>query len=115
MLVRIAWVFPAIYLPRWLSPVFAAAIPHRHGDTARSRPGRECAESFRSRPHLRFRSFSPIGNHFLDAATSVSHLLRHSDNARLSGAYLPLLIRALGVEDDGLIDNEEARSTLAGQ
>ena len=40
VLVRVAWVFPATYLPRWLSPEIArSAIPPRPGDTASSSPG----------------------------------------------------------------------------
>jgi CPA1 family monovalent cation:H+ antiporter len=111
VLVRIAWVFPATYMPRWLSrkmrthdPVppwqqsvliawagmrgvvslaAAFALPLVLGD---GRP-------FPGRSYILFLTFCVI------LATLV-----------FQGLTLPILIRKLGLEDDGVIDSEERKA-----
>ena len=113
VLVRLAWVFPATYLPRWLSARFrrqnppppwqhtlivgwagmrgvvslaaAFALPIALGN----------GQPFPGRSYILFLTFCVI------LTTLV-----------FQGLTLPLLIRWLGVEDDGIIDREERDARL---
>ena len=113
VLVRLAWVFPATYLPRWLSARFrrrnptpswrhtlivgwagmrgvvslaaALALPIALGN----------GQPFPGRSYILFLTFCVI------LATLV-----------LQGLTLPFLIQWLGVEDDGIIDREERDARL---
>ncbi len=113
VLVRIAWVFPATYLPRWFSRKMRErdpAPPWRHSvliawagmrgvvslaaafalplvlDDGRAFPGRS---------YILFLTFCVI------LTTLV-----------FQGLTLPILIRRLGIEDDGAVDREEREARL---
>ena len=113
VLVRIAWVFPAIYLPRWLSPGFRRrdpAPPWRHSAIvawAGMRGVVSLAAAFALPIVLANRQPFPGRSYilFLTFCVILTTLV-------FQGLTLPLLIRALGVEDDGLIDNEEREARL---
>lgn len=113
VLVRIAWVFPAIYLPRWLSPSFRRrnpAPPWRHSAIvawAGMRGVVSLAAAFALPIVLANRQPFPGRSYilFLTFCVILTTLV-------FQGLTLPLLIRALGVEDDGLIDNEEREARL---
>ena len=85
VLVRIAWVFPATYLPRWLSPNCGRTILFHPGSTSFLLPGPGCVASFVGRrlrsPHCPGQS-AAISRPQLH---SVSDLLRHPNDACLSG------------------------------
>jgi Na+/H+ antiporter len=111
--VRIAWVFPATYLPRWLSPKLRARdpIPPWQQSVLIAWAGMRGVVSlaaafalplvladgrpFPGRPYILFLTFCVI------LTTLV-----------FQGLTLPLLIRKLGVEDDGAVDNEERSARL---
>jgi CPA1 family monovalent cation:H+ antiporter len=113
ILVRIFWVFPATYLPRWLSPKMRArdAIPPWQHSVLIAWTGMRGVVSlaaafalpivlanrqpFPGRSYILFLTFCVI------LATLV-----------FQGLTLPILIRKLGVKDDGLIDNEEREARL---
>jgi CPA1 family monovalent cation:H+ antiporter len=113
VLVRIAWVFPASYLPRWLSSRFRRhnpAPPWRHNlivawagmrgvvslAAALALPiAMMNGQPFPGRSYILFLTFCVI------LTTLV-----------FQGLTLPLLIRKLGVEDDGVIDSEEREARL---
>ena len=113
VLVRIAWVFPATYLPRWLSPKLRARdpVPPWQHSALVAWAGMRGVVSlaaalalplvlaggrpFPGRSYILFLTFCVI------LATLV-----------LQGLTLPFLIRKLGVEDDGVIDREERAARL---
>jgi Na+/H+ antiporter len=111
--VRIAWVFPATYLPRWLSPKLRARdpIPPWQHSVLIAWAGMRGVvslaaafalplvlangQSFPGRSYILFLTFCVI------LTTLV-----------FQGLTLPILIRKLGVEDDGVVDNEERSARL---
>ena len=113
VLVRIAWVFPATYLPRWLSPKLRArdpVPPWQHIALVAWAGMRGVVslaaafalplvlvggQPFPGRSYILFLTFCVI------LTTLV-----------FQGLTLPLLIRKLGIEDDGVIDSEERRARL---
>jgi CPA1 family monovalent cation:H+ antiporter len=113
ILVRIFWVFPATYLPRWLSPKMRARdpIPPWQHSVLIAWAGMRGVVSlaaafalpilinnrlpFPGRSYILFLTFCVI------LATLV-----------FQGLTLPILIRKLGLKDDGLIDNEEREARL---
>ncbi|MEO7724540.1 MAG: cation:proton antiporter, partial [Chthoniobacterales bacterium] len=113
VLVRIAWVFPATYLPRWLSPKLRARDPippWQHSVLvawAGMRGVVSLAAAF-ALPLLladgqRFPGRSYIL--FLTFCVILTTLV-------FQGLTLPILIRKLGIEDDGVIDQEERDARL---
>ena len=113
VLVRIAWVFPAIYLPRWLSPGFRRrnpAPPWRQSVIvawAGMRGVVSLAAAFALPIVLANRQPFPGRSYilFLTFCVILTTLV-------FQGLTLPFLIRALGVKDDGLVDNEEREARL---
>ena len=113
VLVRIAWVFPAIYLPRWLSPSFrrrSPAPPWQHSAIvawAGMRGVVSLAAAFALPIVLANRQPFPGRSYilFLTFCVILTTLV-------FQGLTLPFLIRALGVKDDGLVDNEEREARL---
>jgi CPA1 family monovalent cation:H+ antiporter len=111
--VRIAWVFPAIYLPRWLSPGFRRrnpAPPWRQSVIvawAGMRGVVSLAAAFALPIVLANRQPFPGRSYilFLTFCVILTTLV-------FQGLTLPFLIRALRVEDDGLVDNEEREARL---
>ena len=108
VVVRLLWIYPATYLPRWLIPSLArrdpappARVPVILGwggmrgavslAAALALPTTIDGEPFPGRGLVIFLAFSVI------LVTLIGQ-----------GLTLPALIRALGVEDDGSIDREEA-------
>ncbi len=70
---RFVWVFPATYLPRWLSPSLAQARPVAALDLhIRASPLRAYAAWCRSRPRLRSRSRLRTARRFRTATSSCS-------------------------------------------
>ena len=113
VLVRIAWVFPAIYLPRWLSPSFRRRNP--------APPWRQSAivawAGMRGVVSLAAAFALPIvlaNGHPFPGRSYILFLTFCVILTTLvfQGLTLPLLIRALGVKDDGLVDNEEREARL---
>ena len=113
MLVRIAWVFPATYLPRWLSPKLRArdpVPPWQHSALiawAGMRGVVSLAAAFALPIVLADRQPFPGRSYilFLTFCVILTTLV-------FQGLTLPILIRKLGLKDDGLIDNEERKARL---
>ncbi len=113
VLVRIAWVFPATYLPRWFSHKMRArtpAPPWQHSVLIAWAGMRgvvslaaaftlplvlENGRPFPGRSYILFLAFCVI------LTTLV-----------FQGLTLPLLINQLGIEDDGAVDREERQARL---
>ena len=113
VLVRIAWVFPATYLPRWLSPKMRRrdpAPPWQHSVImawAGMRGVVSLAAAFALPITLPNRQPFPGRNYILILTFCVI-----LTTLVFQGLTLSLLIRKLGVEDDGLIDEEERQARL---
>ena len=113
VLVRIAWVFPAIYLPRWFSPGFRRRNPTPPWQQsvivawAGMRGVVSLAAAFALPIVLANRQPFPGRSYilFLTFCVILTTLV-------FQGLTLPFLIRALGVKDDGLVDNEEREARL---
>ena len=116
ILIRILWVFPAAYLPRLIfkrirRPRSISDVAARH----HCRDGRACAVSFHWRRPWRCRSAwmerrrSPFPGRdlilFLTFIVILATLV-------VQGLSLPLLIRWLGVTDDGSMEKEEREARL---
>ncbi len=107
VLVRLAWVFPATYLPRWLSPRLRArdpVPPWRHSVLV-GWAGMRGVVSLAAALALPF-TF-PVRSYilFLTFCVILTTLI-------LQGLTLPILIRKLRIEDDGLIESEERAARL---
>ena len=113
VLVRIAWVFPATYLPRWLSPKLRARdpVPPWQHSALVAWAGMRGVVSLAAAFAL---PFVLTGNRpfpgrsyilFLTFCVILTTLV-------LQGLTLPVLIRKLGVKDDGVIDSEERAARL---
>lgn len=113
VLVRIAWVFPATYLPRWLSARMRARDPVPPWQQsvlvawAGMRGVVSLAAAFALPLFLRDGRPFPGRSYilFLTFCVILTTLV-------FQGLTLPILIRKLGVEDDGVVDNEERRARL---
>lgn len=113
VLVRIAWVFPATYLPRWISRKMRArdpVPPWQHSVIiawAGMRGVVSLAAAFALPIVLADRQPFPGRNYilFLTFCVILTTLV-------FQGLTLPILIRKLGVEDDGVIDREEREARL---
>jgi Na+/H+ antiporter len=113
VLVRIAWVFPATYLPRWLSRKMREGDPvppWQHSVIiawAGMRGVVSLAAAFALPIVLTDRHPFPGRNYilFLTFCVILTTLV-------FQGLTLPILIRKLGVEDDGAIDDEERHARL---
>jgi CPA1 family monovalent cation:H+ antiporter len=113
VLVRIAWVFPATYLPRWLIPGFRRRNPAPPWQQtvivawAGMRGVVSLAAAFALPIVLANRQPFPGRSYilFLTFCVILTTLV-------FQGLTLPILIRKLGVEDDGVIDNEEREARL---
>ena len=111
--VRIAWVFPATYLPRWLSPKMRArdpVPPWQHSVLiawAGMRGVVSLAAAFALPILLANRQPFPGRSYilFLTFCVILTTLV-------FQGLTLPILIRKLGVKDDGVIDSEEREARL---
>ena len=110
---RIAWVFPATYLPRWLSRKMRErdpVPPWQHTVViawAGMRGVVSLAAAFALPIVLANRQPFPGRSYilFLTFCVILTTLV-------FQGLTLPILIRKLGVKDDGLIDSEERRARL---
>lgn len=113
VLVRIAWVFPATYFPRWLSKKLRArnpAPPWRQSVLvawAGMRGVVSLAAAFALPLVLRDGRSFPGRSYilFLTFCVILTTLV-------FQGLTLPLLIKKLGIEDDGSIDKEEREARL---
>lgn len=113
VLVRIAWVFPATYLPRWLSRKMRErdpVPPWQHSVLiawAGMRGVVSLAAAFALPIVLANRHPFPGRSYilFLTFCVILTTLV-------FQGLTLPILIRKLGVEDDGVIESEERRARL---
>ena len=113
VLVRIAWVFPATYLPRWLSRKMRErdpVPPWQHSVIvawAGMRGVVSLAAAFALPIVLTDGHPFPGRNYilFLTFCVILTTLV-------FQGLTLPILIRKLGVEDDGATDDEERRARL---
>jgi CPA1 family monovalent cation:H+ antiporter len=113
ILVRIFWVFPATYLPRWLSPKMRARDPippWQHSVLiawAGMRGVVSLAAAFALPILINNRQPFPGRSYilFLTFCVILATLV-------FQGLTLPILIRKLGLKDDGLIDNEEREARL---
>ncbi len=111
--VRIAWVFPATYLPRWLSPKLRARDPAPPWQQsvlvawAGMRGVVSLAAAFALPIVLANREPFPGRSYilFLTFCVILTTLV-------FQGLTLPLLIRKLGVKDDGVNDSEERAARL---
>ena len=116
VIVRIAWVFPATYLPRWLSRKMRErdpVPPWQHSVLiawAGMRGVVSLAAAFALPIVLADRHPFPGRSYilFLTFCVILTTLV-------FQGLTLPILIRKLGVEDDGVIDDEERRRAFAGE
>ena len=116
VLVRIAWVFPATYLPRWLSRKMRErdpVPPWQHSVIiawAGMRGVVSLAAAFALPIVLANRQPFPGRSYilFLTFCVILTTLV-------FQGLTLPILIRKLGVKDDGLIDSEEREARLQGE
>ena len=113
VLVRIAWVFPATYLPRWLSPKLRARdpIPPWQHSVLIAWAGMRGVVSLAAAFALPL--LLPNGERF----PGRSYILFLTFCVILTtlvfqGLTLPILIRKLGVKDDGVVDNEERAARL---
>ncbi len=113
VLVRIFWVFPATYLPRWLSPKMRARDPippWQHSVLiawAGMRGVVSLAAAFALPILIANRQPFPGRSYilFLTFCVILATLV-------FQGLTLPILIRKLGLKDDGLIANEERLARL---
>jgi Na+/H+ antiporter len=113
VLVRIAWVFPATYLPRWPSPKMRRSDPAPPWQQsvviawAGMRGVVSLAAAFALPIVLGNRQPFPGRSYilFLTFCVILTTLV-------FQGLTLPILIRKLGVEDDGVVDNEEREARL---
>ncbi len=113
VLVRIAWVFPATYLPRWLSPKMRARDPIPPWQQsvliawAGMRGVVSLAAAFALPLLLGNRQPFPGRSYilFLTFCVILTTLV-------FQGLTLPVLIHKLGVKDDGVIDREEREARL---
>ncbi len=113
VLVRIAWVFPATYLPRWLSPKLRArdpAPPWQHSVLiawAGMRGVISLAAALALPMMLANGERFPGRNYilFLTFCVILTTLV-------FQGLTLPLLIKKLGVRDDGTVEREERAARL---
>lgn len=113
VLVRIAWVFPATYLPRWLSPKMRARDPTPPWQEsvliawAGMRGVVSLAAALALPLLLANRQPFPGRSYilFLTFCVILTTLV-------FQGLTLPILIRKLGIEDDGAIDSEERSARL---
>ncbi len=111
--VRIAWVFPATYLPRWLSPKMRArdpVPPWQHSVLiawAGMRGVVSLAAAFALPLLLANRQPFPGRSYilFLTFCVILTTLV-------FQGLTLPILIRRLGIKDDGATDHEERSARL---
>ncbi len=113
VLVRIAWVFPATYLPRWLSPKLRARdpIPPWQHSVLIAWAGMRGVVSLAAAFALPL--LLPNGERF----PGRSYILFLTFCVILTtlvfqGLTLPVLIRKLKIEDDGSIDREERDARL---
>jgi len=113
VLVRIGWVFPATYLPRWFSTKMRQrdpAPPWQHSVIiawAGMRGVVSLAAAFALPLVLANRQPFPGRSYilFLTFCVILTTLV-------FQGLTLPILIGKLGVEDDGIVDNEEREARL---
>ncbi len=113
VLVRIFWVFPATYLPRWLSPKMRArdpVPPWQHSVIiawAGMRGVVSLAAAFALPILLVNRQPFPGRSYilFLTFCVILTTLV-------FQGLTLPILIRKLGIEDDGVNEKEERDARL---
>ena len=113
VLVRIAWVFPATYLPRWLSPKLRArdpAPPWQHSVLiawAGMRGVISLAAAFALPFVLAGGQAFPGRSYilFLTFCVILTTLV-------FQGLTLPLLIKQLGIQDNGAVDREEREARL---
>jgi monovalent cation/hydrogen antiporter len=111
--VRIAWVFPATYLPRWLSAKMRArdpVPPWQHSVLiawAGMRGVVSLAAAF-ALPILLANGQPFPGRSYILFLTFCVILT----TLVFQGLTLPILIRKLGVKDDGVIDSEEREARL---
>ncbi|MGI8890690.1 MAG: Na+/H+ antiporter [Chthoniobacterales bacterium] len=111
--VRVAWVFPATYLPRWLSPKMRARDPSPPWQQsvlvawAGMRGVVSLAAAFALPLLLANRQPFPGRSYilFLTFCVILTTLV-------FQGLTLPILIRRLGIEDDGITDSEEREARL---
>ena len=100
---RFVWVFPAVYLPRWLSPSLARRDPAPPWQWAfRRSPSPACAASSRSPPRSRSRSHSrtaqPFPHRDLILFITFGVIIFTWSG---SGLLLPAVIRWLGLAGHG--------------
>ncbi len=113
VLVRIGWVFPATYLPRWLSRKMRTrdpAPPWKHSVLiawAGMRGVVSLAAAFALPLVLNNGQAFPGRSYilFLTFCVILTTLV-------FQGLTLPLLIKQLGIEDDGAVDREERQARL---
>jgi CPA1 family monovalent cation:H+ antiporter len=111
--VRIAWVFPATYLPRWLSPKMRARDPippWQHSVLiawAGMRGVVSLAAAFALPIVLANRQPFPGRSYILFLTFCVILV-----TLVFQGLTLPILIRKLDIKEDGLVDNEEREARL---
>jgi CPA1 family monovalent cation:H+ antiporter len=110
---RLVWVFPVSYVPRWLSPKLRARDPYPPWQSpaligwagmrgavslaaALAVPlTTDAGDAFPDRSLIVFLAFAVIG------VTLVGQ-----------GLTMPLVIRLLGLEDDGVVEHEEAKARI---
>ena len=108
VLVRLAWVYPATYLPALALPVPGAARPGTAGTgPAHPRAGAACAARSPSPRRSPCPSRPMQASPSQGAASSSSWRSGHPGDAHRPGADPCPLIRRLGVTDDGSIEHEE--------
>ena len=113
VLVRIAWVFAATYLPRWLSPKFRTRDPAPSWQQsvlvawAGMRGVVSLAAAFALPILLANRQPFPGRAYilFLTFCVILTTLV-------FQGLTLPFLIRKLGIKDDGVVESEERQARL---
>ncbi len=98
ILVRLVWVFPGAYVPRWVSPYVRKREVNPEWRQVFIVAGRACAASSRSRRRWRLRAI-PGSRAGISSSSSPSAFILTT--LVFQGLTLPPLIRYLGVGDDG--------------
>ena len=109
--------FPAIYLPRWLSPSLRGATLRRPGSRPSCSPSPACAAWCRSRPRWRSRSRSPTAQPFphRDLILFITFGVIIITLVGL-GLLLPSVIRWLGLARDVEVERrQEQEAELAAR
>ena len=113
ILTRVVWMFPAVYIPRWLSPKLRARDPYPPWQVPAllSWAGMRGAVSLAAA--LALPLTTDTGAPFPDRALIVFLTFSVIVVTLVGqGLSMPFVVRLLGLEDDGVIEREEAKARI---